>query len=130
MAKRRKSKGKRRSGKRRAPKRRGRVRGHKFGIAESLGLTKAAYDVGMTPVSVFGGKSVAGSVIHVITHPSTDAVKFLVNAAVQATKEKGQPAVVGIIISNSDKLPFIGKLLAPSKHKVDRVVRKYTGMGL
>jgi len=38
--------------------------------------------------------------------------------------------LLGIVISNADQLPFIGKLLAKPKHKLDRISKKLVGMRL
>jgi len=122
MAKRRKSKGKRRGGKRKGKKKgRGKLKGHQFGVAESLGLAKTGLD--MAPSMWADAKTT-------ITTPSVANVKGSISHIVRDAKQYGDVALFGIVISNADKLPFIGKLLAKPKHKLDRIAKKLVGMRL
>ena len=122
MAKRRKSKGKRRGGKRKGKKKgRGKLKGHQFGVAESLGLAKTGLD--MVPSAWADAKTVFA------TKSMTD-VQGSINHIVRDAKQYGGTAILGIVVSNCDQLPFIGKLLAKPKHKLDRISKKLVGMRL
>jgi len=124
MAKRRKSKGKRRGGKRKGKKKgRGRARGHQFGIAESLGLAKTVFEVETNTTTSSLQKAF-------IKNPSVASFKAALESTVAATKDNASTAVLGIVVSNADKLPFVGKLLAKPKHKLDAITRKMVGMRL
>ena len=98
-----------------------RLKGHQFGVAESLGLGKTALD--MAPSMWADAKTV-------IATPSVDNVKGTINHIIRDAKAYGDVALLGIVISNADKLPFIGKLLAKPKHKLDRISKKLVGMRL
>ena len=102
-----------------APKRRGKLRGHKFGVAESLGAAKTAIDV--APEVWPYAKRVA-------KNPSLDNLNTGLTETWNSLKNKSTPLIVGVAISNADKLPFVGKLLSGPKHKVDAVARKWLGM--
>jgi len=119
MAKSKKSKGKRRGGKRKAKKGYRRLKGHQLGVAESLGLAKTGLD--MAPSMYADAKTV-------IATPSVDNVKGSISHIVRDAKQYGGVALLGIVISNADQLPFIGKLLAKPKHRLDRVAKKLVGM--
>ena len=98
-------------------------RGHQFGIAESLGLAGAALTIAANP-------SVVSSVKGTISHPTMAGAKMTGQALWAGAKLAAAPAVTGILISNANAIPFVGRLVARPKAKVDRVVKKYTGMKL
>ena len=116
-------KGKKKGGYRRKQKKSKvrRMQGHKFGVAESLGLAKTGLD--MAP-------SMYADLKTTIATPSVDNVKGSINHIVRDAKQYGGTAILGIVVSNCDKLPFIGKLLAKPKHKLDRISKKWVGMRL
>ncbi len=115
-------KGKSRKGGKRKGAKRSRLTGHKFGIAESLGMAKTALDV---------GSSVAGPAIKMaITQPSIMNAKMAASVTAAETRRRASPAIAGIVISNCDQLPFIGRALRGPKRKADRVMKKWTGMPL
>jgi len=122
MGKRKKSKGKRRGGKKR--KKGGyRVKKHKPGIAETLGILKSVFDI-ETSDDVFAVQR------DVILRPSVAQMQMAVDRTVTATKNNAGPAILGIVVSNVDKLPIIGRPVAPLKHKLDRILKAWIGMRL
>jgi hypothetical protein len=121
MAKRKKSKGKRRGGKRKSKGVR-RMKAHKPGLAETLGVLKTVYDV--EDADTFAWQKAA------ILHPSRAQFQGALDRTVQGVKDHGGPAIGGIIISNADKLPVVGKMVAPMKRKLDRIAKSYIGMRL
>ena len=114
-------KGKKRRASRKGAKRRGGRKAYKYGIAETLGIAKTALDVASNP-------SVGTAFKSTLAHPSLAGAKTSAVVVWDATKMSATPAITGIIISNADKLPIVGKMLAPAKHKLDSVSRKYLKM--
>ena len=119
MAKRKKSKGKRRGGKKSKVVRH--AKKHKPGMAESLGLLATGLQV---------AKSEAPNVKATIKQPTMANIEYTLRHSWDSAKANAEPALVGIVISNADKLPVIGKMLRPLKRKADRIMKSYTGMGL
>ena len=99
-----------------------RLRGHKFGIAESLGGAKMALDL--------AGSQTGTNVWSTIKNPSRAAAKITVDQAWPDIKANASPFLVGVIISNANKLPFVGKMLSGPKRKIDAVTKKWLGMRL
>ena len=116
-------KGKRKGRKSYGKKRRSKLSGHQFGIAESLGILKTGLDVASNP-------SVGSAVKATLAQPSIPGARMTAIALWDNTKRASAPALTGIVVSNADKLPFIGKILAKPKHKIDRVAKKWVGMKL
>ena len=102
-----------------APKRRGKLRGHKFGIAESLGAAKTAIDV---------APDAWPAVKEVLKAPTLRGANRAASEVWDSLKDKGTPLITGVVISNMDKLPFVGKMLSGPKRTLDAVARKWLGM--
>jgi hypothetical protein len=127
MAKKNKGKGTRRS-KGKGHRRFGKP---KPGLAESLGIAKSAIDVAVSPSPA--GNALLAYDAKVLMHPSGYSAsdwKYIMNANINAVKANAMPAVMGVVISNCDSIPFIGKLLAKPKRKIDRIAKRYTGFDL
>jgi hypothetical protein len=120
MAKRRKSKGKRRGGKK---SKKGRISHQlsKPGAAETLGILWTVFNTETSPGLI--GAQKAG-------FKSVDGFKYAVKATADVVKREATPAVVGLVISNIDAIPVIGKMLSPVKRRADRLSRKFLGMKL
>ena len=115
-----KRKGKRKGYRGKKSKARG-VKRHKPGLAESVGIAATALKVGKTAVP----EGVA-----LIKHPSTAGLETWATNAWYNTKQNSEPAIVGILVSNADKIPIIGRMVRPTKRKMDKILKSYTGMGL
>ena len=114
-----KRKGSRKRGKKSKVSRR--IKKHKPGVAESIGLLATGLEV---------GKASAGNIKATLKAPSVANFEYTLKGVWDSTKANAGPALTGIVISNVDKLPIVGKMVRPLKKKADRILKSYTGMGL
>jgi hypothetical protein len=127
MGKRRKSRGKRRGGKK---SKKGRVsrKLSKPGVAETLGVMKSVYDVESTDSY---GMSLAGRQLYAVrTLGKNGQGKLAMDETVAAAKAHAGPALVGLLVSNVEVIPLVGKMARPFKRRVDRILKKWVGMKL
>ena len=122
MAKGKRSKGKRRGGKRTSKKSRVSRKLSKPGLAETLGILKTGIDM--------AGSRTGADVKGLYHNPNLGNVKILAGSAVADVKQYGGSAVVGLIVSNIEVIPIVGKLAAPVKRRADRILKKWIGMKL
>jgi len=114
-------KGKRKGGKRKSTKGRVSRKLSKPGAAESLGLLITAFNTETSPGLL--GAQKAG-------FKSVEGFKYAVKATADVVKRESTPAIVGLVISNIDAIPVIGKMLRPVKRRADRLSRKFLGTKL
>lgn len=114
-------KGKRKGGQRKSKKAVRRVKSHKPGAAETVGVLWTGGKVAIAAVP--SGK-------YLLANPNMGAVEGMAKNIWNTAKANAEPAIVGILISNANKLPIIGKPLAPFKRKLDVVFKQWFGMRL
>ena len=116
---------KKRKGYRRKGKKKGRVsrKTKKPGLAETLGILKSVYDTEMEGTLMTLQKNA-------ILHPSKASLSTAVNSSVAMAKLHTGPAIVGVVVSNIDIIPIVGKMARPLKTRADRIMKRFTGMKL